>query len=216
MDWTTFKANTLEHVWRTGDTVLDAALSDLVSTAENRLRIDLSWHETETTVDLSVNTYPAFALPTDVDKILAVVWDTKGVGTYITNREYFDMQPEENWPAGTQPRNYVYNELNFTKVGNNLYHYFLNADTAAVDMTLVYEPKFSSLESGDDSLYTSYEALYKAAVYHEVHKFLLNDERAAYYDKEYAARLGGAQTEQNYRKYAGAPLKMQMPRTDVS
>lgn len=216
MDWTTFKANTLEFVWRTGDDVLDAQLSDLVRTAENRLRVDLDWHETETSSAFTVGAYPAVDLPSDCDKVLALIWNTRGPGTYVTNREYYAAQPEQQWPAGSNPRPVSYSELEFTVIGKKVFHHFLNADTENVDATLIYEPLFSSLESGDDALYNAYEALYKAAVYYEVYKFLMNYDQAAFFDQEYRSRIDAGQIEQNRRKYAGAPLKMQMPRTDVS
>lgn len=216
MDWTTFKENTLEFVWRTGDTVLDAQLSDLVRTAENRLRVDLDWHETETSATFTVDAYPAVDLPVNCDKVLALVWNDKGPGTYVTNREYYSVQPDQEWLAGSVPRAYSYSELEFTVIGKKVFHHFLNAGTESVDATLVYEPLFSSLEADDDALYNAYEALYKAAVYYEVYKFLMNYDQAAFFDAEYRSRIDAGQIEQNRRKYAGAPLKMQMPRTDVS
>lgn len=218
MDWTTFKSETEQYLWRVGDTHLAANMSKIVRTAENRLRTDIDWTDTDITLSTQITTYPAWSLPDDYDEMTSLIWVGQGPGQYTTPHDFARANGRTPLVPGAIRANYTkVNKFEYTIEGMTLLHRWEMASVDnPIDVKLVYTPNISSLEAGSDDLFNAYTALYESAVYHEACKFLLEEERAAYFDSEYAKYLDSAQTEQRRRQFAGSPLKMQMPRRDVS
>ena len=218
MDFATFKSETIGFLWRVGDTELDAAMPKLVRTAENRMQVDLKYTDDDKTLVTQVTTHPEFPLPTDADSITSVMFEEEGPGVYITPHDFSRATRREPLVPGAiyVDRNAV-NQFNYTVQGRVLLHRW---DAASVEhpigIILVYTPFPASLIDDDDTIYNAYTAMYEACVYNEVLEYLLEAERAAAYDAKYKTRLDEARFDQSNRKFVGGPLRMQMPRRDVS
>lgn len=218
MDFATFTTETLAFLWRVGDQDLIANLPKIVRTAENRMRTDLKVSDDDVTLNTQVDAWPEWDLPADLDNLVTLIWSDRGPGKYTSPYDFGRAQSRPQLvPGAIGASHTMVNQFEYTIHGNRLAHRWDNASVATpVDVRLVYTPKSSGLEAGNDSLFNEYTALYESAVYHEACKFLLEEERAEYFEKEYAKYLDRALAEQASRQFAGSPLVMQMPRQDIS
>lgn len=215
MDFATFTQQAMAYLWRTGDTDLEAAMPQIVRTAENRMRVDLKLHDDDLTFTDALSSNP-YELPTDVGVVRSVQWPGYGPGRYLTPRDFVRYQtPTPLWP-GAIPNSSNAVLTDYTVEGNRLSHRFSVSPETPGAITLVYTPRPASLIDNDDRLYNEYTALYEAAVYYEALMWLVEEARAARFNTMYGAYLDGALTEQSRRMYAGSPLRMSMPRSDVS
>lgn len=215
MDWTTFKTETLEYLWRVGDTALDARMPKIVRTAEARLRTDLKLTDEDVTVLVEVTANP-FTLPSAADRVTTLAWEDVGIGYYTTPRDFQRATESAPLYPGAISATGAVNPLEYTVEGNRVYHRRNASVSAPIEARIVYTPTPASLTDDDDTVFNAYTDLYEFAVYAEACRSLLDDEGEAKFEGLYKERLDAAQTDQNYRKFAGSPLKMQMPRRDVS
>ena len=219
MDLAQFTTETLDFLWRPNDTDLAANMSKIVRTAENRLFIDLDITDEDILLNFSVDTFPSFPLPADCTQLQNLTWTDYGPGSYLSQRNFDAENPLPEWltlSAVNRQQRQVINRQ-YTIRGRDVWHRWQNASPATpYAVELLYTPFPASLITDDDTVFNQYTAVYEAGVYHEASKFLKNLEDAAMYDTIYKERVEEADMDQINRKYSGSPLKMSMPRRDVS
>ena len=201
MDITQFTTETLSFLWREGDTHLSDNMPKIVRTAESRLRTDLKLAETNISLDI-VMTATSVALPVDLDVLVSLSFEAYGAGVYVT--------PNQLANTTLNSKNY------YTVEGAAIVQ--LNGASVAEPLTvrIVYTPKPASLTTGNSDTYDLYPDLFEKAVYVEACQFLMDEERATIMDRRYTERLDATRYDQAAREFAGSPLKMSMPRADVS
>lgn len=214
MDFATFTTETLNYLWRAGDTDLQASLPKIVRTAEARLRTDLKLRDADVSETVMVSDNP-FTKPTAADVIHSIGWPDKGPGVFVPRTEFdraHDTVPLV--PGSIRQKGRLVNMLEFTVDGDRIYHR-RDINTPA-ECIVTYTPLPASLVNDDDTLFNAYTDVYELAVYTEALMYLLEEQRAAMMEARYQSRLTAARFDQSERKYAGSPLKMSMPRRDVS
>lgn len=215
MDWTTFKTETLEYLWRSDDSALEARLPKIVRTAESRIRTDLKLTDEDTTVLVEVTANP-FEKPTAADVITSLTWEDVGIGTYTSPRDFQRSTDYSPLVPGSISSDGAVNALEYTVEGTRIYHRRNASVAAPIEARLVYTPKPASLMDDDATVFNAYTDLYEFCVYAEACRSLLDIEGEAKFEALYKDRLEAARYDQSNRKFMGSPLKMQMPRRDVS
>ncbi len=209
--------DTQAYLWRPNDADLAAALPKIIRQAESRIRTDLKLQESEKSLEQDITTNP-WPLPTDLEFLRTIRWDLRGPGNYTTPRDFSRAVERPLFPGRIRESYRRVNDLDFTVVGRDLLHRQTVSATSPKKATLVYQPRAGSItdQTPYTTLYNAYEDLFDWAVYSYAAVYLHNEERAQAFDAKYLSRLSAALGEENMRRYGEGPLKMQMPRRDVS
>jgi hypothetical protein len=203
MNYAAFKTFLQTFLWRDTDTVLIAAMDNLILMANAGLSRKLKVQDAMTTVTLTA--------ATDVDLTQHASWpaDFRGISTMYIDGEtelYFiapaDFRRRSEKPTITCLQDY------YTKSGSGVYLPFL--PTAGADVVMTYYASVPDYAAADASwVADKYLDLYVYAVLKEAGRFLRDDDRIADWTQTYTALLAEAIEDDTRDRYpSDIPLHM--------
>ncbi len=217
-DFEEFKKDTLRQLWREGDADLERELPRLTRRAERRLRVDLKYRDLDIKRTIQAKG-PVVDFPSGLDRLRNVNFVNFGPGVYVTQNDWDRKIPKlpGTWPVTNS--SYRQNAdllLEYTTVARQLYHRIPASEKSPVDIEITYSIEPPSFVNDNTDLYNDYTSLFEQAVYSQCYYFLEDDAGLARAENFYAQFLEEARNDQNYRTFGDGPLKMRMPRRDVS
>ena len=204
LTYTEFKAYVTETLWRTGDSVFEADLTQIIRDAEARMSRDLRIEDT-LTIFSSTITENFIALPADYAEIKSVDFPPKGAAAYITQQQYNGRLKFYESDSQSPPFYTIFSKKLFVlgSIGTE----------NPLDISLLYYTKIPPFEDNtvDNQFYSDYSDMYLAAVLRQSYIHLRDHVAGGIYEKQYADLATSVMTSEATRKRSGGPLHVQLP-----
>ena len=204
LTYTEFKAYVVETLWRTGDSVFEADLTQIIRDAEARMSRDLRI-EDNLTIFSSTITENFVVLPSDYAEIKSVDFPPKGASAYITQQQYNGRLKFYESDSQSPPFYTIFSKKLFVlgSIGTE----------NPLDISLLYYTKIPPFEDNpvDNQFYSDYSDMYLAAVLRQSYIHLRDHVAGGIYEKQYADLATSVMTSEATRKRSGGPLHVMLP-----
>lgn len=212
MNYAEFKVYITEYLWRTGDAEFEAALDELILTAENRLNRDTRDERDTILGAITMLSHP-WPLPADCRTLRTVNVNSGRGNIASTFRSFKSLQDFQN--NGTAIFNVQPFGKYYTTVNNKLWLSGQTDYSLGVDLAITYYgkiPHFSDLDPDEDHPFrVEQRDLYVAAIEVYTYDWLRDYEQGQVVEGKYKDLLESYKNDAALRKYNGAPLDVRLP-----
>ncbi len=204
LTYTEFKAYVTETLWRTGDSVFEADLTQIIRDAEARMSRDLRIEDNLSIISETI-TENSIALPADYAEVKSVEFPPRGAAAYITQQQFNGRV--KFFESDSQPPPF------YTIFTKKIFVLGSIGVDSPLDISVLFYTKIPPFQDNptDNKFYEDYSDMYLAAVLRQAYIFLRDHQTAGIYEKQYADLATSVMNSEATRKRSGGPLHMALP-----